>query len=119
MPINQLAFRIVYTIKESADVFSNNYEATSLPKKKYTSAIVSTSFYQSYTQIFIYYVEAAWLLGWLENYGKMHGMHLRRMYFCLVDVCRGRKRDKWAPLHIRNAAAIKRSSETFNRGRLF
>jgi len=50
----------------------------------------------------------------MENYGKMYEMHLRRMCFCMVDVCRGRKRDKWAALHIRNAVATKRSLERLN-----
>lgn len=67
MPINQLAFRNVYTIKENVDGFSINYEDTSLAKKKYMNAIVSISFYQLYTSIFIYYVEAAWLLDRLAG----------------------------------------------------
>lgn len=51
------------------------------------------------------------LTGWLENYNKMYGMHLQRVCFCKVDVYWRRKRDKWASLHIRNAAATKCSSE--------
>lgn len=64
-----MVFRIVYIIKESVGVFSNNYEDTSLPKKKiYERGYISISFINyTHTQIFIYYIEATWLLDRLTG----------------------------------------------------